>query len=653
MIKPEFLVKPITFVNTAEFCRSANHFLKHGCYTFAKEGTISYREYWDEEERRCKEGLEVGGVKITGEHYAYLNFGRIKITVGEGKSAKKYESFPRFLDMDYYYYHELELAKANKQGMIIAKSRRKGFSYKGAWNCAYEYTWYRESFSIIAAFMGDYANFTMGLALEMLNFLNKHTDFGKRRLIDTRTHIKAGFKEKVNGIEVESGYKSEIMTISFKDNPFKSIGKSSSVMLFEEAGKWPSLIEAYMLSKPLFMDGDIMIGIPIIYGTGGDMEGGTQDFCEMFYAPDSYGLRSYENVFDENATGECGWFVDDMWFKLPHVDKEGNSDRAKAESELDLQRELMRKTGNKRSYETFITQNPKTPAEAFLRTTGNIFPVADLLERLSFLQTHKEITNADYIGELVNTEDGKVEWRPNDKVYPIKKFPHKKSEDNTGCVVIYEMPYQDPNTGEIPFARYIAGCDPYRTDQAEYSDSIGSVFIFDRVTSRIVAEYSGRPATLIDFYENVLKIVRFYNANLLYENEIRGVFDYFERKGAVHLLADEPKLIRDVIQHTTVSRKKGMHMNVALKEFGEQLIKIWLLEESSEAGVMNLQKIRSIPLLQELISYNMEGNFDRVMALMMAIYLNNEKRRHKIDEEEPEKIFKIFDSNFFKRGFTK
>lgn len=652
MIKPEYIIKPITFVNTAEFCRSANHFLKHGCYTFDKEGTISYREYWDEEERRCKEGYTVGGIRITGEHYAYLNFGRIKITVGEGKNAKKYESFPRFLDMDYYYYHELELAKANKQGMIIAKSRRKGFSYKGAFNCVYEYTFFRESFSIIAAFNGEWANFTMGLGLEMLNFLNKHTDFAKRRLIDTRTHIKAGFKEKVNGIEVESGYKSEIMTISFKDNPFKSIGKSSSVMLFEEAGKWNGLIEAYMLSKPLFMDGDIMIGIPIIYGTGGDMEGGTQDFCEMFYAPDSYGLRAYENVFDENATGECGWFVDDMWFKLPHVDEDGNSDRVKAESELDLQRDLMRKTGNKRSYETFITQNPKTPAEAFLRTTGNIFPVADLLERLAYLQTHREITDADYIGELVNVEDGKVEWRYNEKIYPIKKFPHKKSEDNTGAVVIYEMPILDLNTNEIPFGRYIAGCDPYRTDQAEYSDSIGSVFVLDRITNRLVAEYSGRPSTLIDFYENVLKLVRFYNAQLLYENEIRGVFDYFERKGSVHILADEPKLIRDVIQNTSVSRKKGMHMNQALKEYGEQLIKIWLLEESSEAGVLNLQKIRSIPLLQELISYNIDGNFDRVMALMMVIYLSNEKRRHKVEEEE-EKIFKIFDSDFFKKGFTK
>jgi len=294
---------------------------------------------------------------ITESNVLYID--GIKVTVGEGKRQRKYESFPRFLDMDYYYYHELEKAKNSREGMIVAKSRRKGFSYKGAFNLVYEYNWYRDSFSIISAFMSDYSQSTMNMALDMINFLNKHTDWAKRKLIDTRVHIKAGFKEKnEKGIEVEHGYKSEIMTMSFKDNPFKSIGKSSSVMLFEEAGKWPGLIEAYMLSKPLFSDGDVMIGIPIIYGTGGDMEGGTQDFASMFYSPEAYGLRSYENIWDENAVGECGWFVDDAWYKLPHVDDDGNSDRVKALSELDLQRDLVRKSGNKRAYQTFITQHP-------------------------------------------------------------------------------------------------------------------------------------------------------------------------------------------------------------------------------------------------------------------------------------------------------
>jgi hypothetical protein len=642
MITPDYVSSPQTFINTAEFQRSAQGFEKIGHYTTAPLGTFAYKEFWDEEERRCKEGHVVGGVRITGEHYAYLNFSRIKVTVGEGKKAKKYESFPRFLDMDYYYYHELERAKENKEGMIVAKSRRKGFSYKGAFNCVYEYTWYRDSVSIIAAFMGDYCEQTMFMALEMINFLNKNTDWAKRKLIDKRDHTKSGFKEMVNNIQVESGYKSEIMTMSFKDNPFKSIGKSSSIMLFEEAGKWPGLIDAYMLSKPLFSDGDIMIGIPIIYGTGGDMEGGTQDFAEMFYNPTTYGLRSYENIWDENNVGECGWFVSDSWFKLPHVDVNGNSYRGIAEDALQHQRNLIKSTGTKKAYEKHITQQPITPAEAFLRAMGNMFPTVDILRTLSLLETNRALRESEYIGDLVIDEDtGKVEWVPNTKLIPIEQFPLKGSSDAEGCVIIFEHPVEDS-----PYGRYIAGTDPYDQDHST-TDSLGSTIILDNLTNRIVAEYTARPATSKEYYENVRRMLVYYNAVCLYENQMRGMFDYFEYKVQLYMLADEPELLKDVIQDSRVTRKKGCHMTPQIKHWGEELIKMWLLEPYNAEGTLNVHKIRSITLLKELLAYNETGNFDRVIALMMCLIRRQELRR--VVLEESQTVSDIRSADFWKR----
>lgn len=645
----------LKFVNTQLFCTEATHYMKFACYTFAPPGTFEYMQYWDEQDKRCREGYTVGGVRITGEHYAYLNFGRMKATIGEGKKQRKYESFPRFLDMDYYYYHELENAKNDREGMIVAKSRRKGFSYKGAFNLVYEYNWHRDSFNIIAAFMSEYSQTTMNMALDMINFINKETDWAKRKLIDTRGHIKAGFKEKAdNGIEIEGGYKSEIMAMSFKDNPFKSIGKSASVMLFEEAGKWPGLIDAYMLSKPLFSDGDIMIGTPIIYGTGGDMEGGTQDFASMFYNPSAYGLRSYQNIWDENAVGECGWFVDDSWYKLPHVDADGNSDRVSASNQLELQRNLVRKSGNKRAYEKEITQHPRTPQEAFLRTTGNIFPVVDLLERLAYLETHQNIQDADYIVDLIADTDGSIKWKVNPDIYPIKEFPFKNSHNDTdGAVVLYELP-KEAADDQIMWGRYVAGIDPYQQDQAENSSSLGSIFIFDTLTLRIVAEYTARPLTARDFYEVCRKLLMLYNAKALYENQIKGLFDYFQYQGCTHLLSDEPKIIRDIIKKTSVARGKGMHMAPQLKEYGEELIKMWLLGPSTEEGVANLHKIRSIPLLKELINYDPDPNknYDRVISLMMCMYFIAEKKKIKVSTEEEftAKDKGFLDHAFFNKG---
>ncbi len=645
----------IKFVNTAEFSREAQGFTKNGYYTNAPKGTFAYKEYWDEQERRCKQGFVIAGTRITGEHYAYLNFGRIKVTVGEGKSARKYESFPRFLDMDYYYYHELEKAKNNREGMIVAKSRRKGFSYKGSFNTVYEYTWYRDSFSIISAFLKDYCQSTMNMAVDMINFINKHTAWGKRKLIDKRDHLKSGFKETVNDIQVESGYKSEIVTISFKDDPFKSIGKSSSVMLFEEAGKWNGLIESYMLSKPLFSDGDIMVGIPIVYGTGGDMEGGTADFAEMFYSPSAYGLRSYENIYDENAVGECGWFVDDMWFKLPHVDKDGNSDRASAEKELDLQRDLTRKKSNsKKAIDTFISQHPKTPQEAFLKGTGNIFPVAEILGTLAKLELDKKYEQRLLKGDLVLDENGLPEFKENKASNIIYRFPLKKTDNTDAPIIIYEPPYYD-DQNKVPNGLYIASTDPFQQDIG--GTSLASTYVMHKLTKRIVAEYTAKPETTKIYYENVRRLLLYYNCRSLYENNIKGMYDYFESKNCLYLLAQEPMLIVErVLKNPGASRKYGIRMGEEIKRYGESLIYNWLVDYTDESKTsMNIHKIRSIGLLKELAAYDPDPkkNFDRVSALICLMYYMEEERRYIPQIEDEKKVLPIIERGFLGRGFRK
>jgi len=167
----------LKFVNTEIFSESAKHYLKHKVYTFAPEGTSEHIEFWDEEERRCREGYTVGGTRITGEHYAYLNYGRILATVDDGKRQRKIDTFPKFLDMDYYWYHELEEAEKNGQGMIVVKARRKGFSYKNAFGMAWKYHWWPHSISILAAYEKTFWANTMEMAKNMINFINENTDW--------------------------------------------------------------------------------------------------------------------------------------------------------------------------------------------------------------------------------------------------------------------------------------------------------------------------------------------------------------------------------------------------------------------------------------------------------------------------------------------
>lgn len=192
-------------------------------------------------------------------------------------------------------------------------------------------------------------------------------------------------------------------------------------------------------------------------------------------------------------------------------------------------------------------------------------------------------------------------------------------------------------------------CDPYDHDQAG-TNSLGSTFIYKRFQNFeeyydiIVAEYTGRPARAEDYYENVRKLLIYYNAKLLYENERKGIFPYFTQKHCDYLLVDQPDIINDIIGNSKVQRRKGIHMTKAIRDYGEGLIKEWLNEEYAP-GCKNLTKILSEPLLEELIQTNGILNVDRIISLIMVmIYreqIHNLKTKQVENEVRRQRLFDL------------
>ena len=644
-----------THVDVDKFSEAANYFMKTGRYCDYPAGTKEYDRFWDEQERRCAEGFEVDGVYITGRHYGYLNFSQIK-TVEEyyvrGKKLhRKTLGFPKFLDMDYQFFHEYDKAKEAGEGMVVAKSRRKGFSYKAAWLNVYEYEFTPDSTCIIGAFEGEYAQTTFNMCREMIDFIDKNTAWVKNRLVNQKDHVKSGYKKTLeSGVEVTAGYKSEIYIISFKDDPHKGIGKSATIFNYEEAGKWPGLEVAYGLNYDTMKDGNISIGMALVWGTGGDMDKSTIDFEKLFYKPQDYGLRVYNNVWDEGASGQpCGYFVDDTWYKEPFVTAKGVSQRTAARRDLEAQRDKLRKSGNRKKLEVFITQRPLCPKEAFLQTSGNIFPAGLLQEQLNFITLNKKASKAALKGKLVQRFDD-LEFVIDDSLEPAS-YPYSEDQRES-CVLIYEMPIEER---PIPHGLYVIGVDPYEHDDTT-SDSYGSIFVYKRFLRPtethdvIVAEYTGRPETAEQFYDIVLKLSLFYGeAKVLYENMYKSIRTHFKIKGYEYLLLDQPEVIRDISKNTLVQRGKGMHMTAPLKRAGEQLIKDWLLEDRGE-NRMNLHSIQSEGLLIELIKYNQFGNFDRVMAFMMIMYMLKELYHIQVTDQNQENKPAMFD--YFLKKYT-
>lgn len=189
-----------------------------------------------------------------------------------------------------------------------------------------------------------------------------------------------------------------------------------------------------------------------------------------------------------------------------------------------------------------------------------------------------------------------------------------------------------------------------------FTNSLGSTFIFKRVKAGeawndvIVAEYSGRPATAEEYYENVRKLLIFYNARLLFENERKGIYPYFTNRHCDYLLADQPdKVISELFKDSKVSRRKGCHMTKSIRAYGEGLILEWLLDEY-DVGHPNIERIYSEPLLEELIENDGIKNVDRLIALCMVMIYREELFQVKVAAaKEQNKQVELFDLPLFSK----
>lgn len=399
----------------------------------------------------------------------------------------------------------------------------------------------------------------------------------------------------------------------------------------------------------------------VTHNTGGDDKGNNfTTLKDMFYHPDGYNCMSFPNIWDEHAEGtKCGFFCP-QYSNLANQDEEGNRlymdadgntlHRAALDYILSLRKEVVENASNSATIDRYCAENCITPAEACLNFNGNIFPKKELQEQLSLLRTNKKLQNHKQVGDLIWGANGELLWQMK-KTGDITHYPLKREDNPEGSIVIWEHPNTDANVG-----LYCAGCDPYDHDQSG-TNSLGSCLIYKRIqgieaySDIIVAEYTGRPNSADEFYENVRKLLIYYNARLMYENQNKGLFVYFANKHCDYLLADQPDIISDIVSNSKVQRKKGCHMNKQIKQWGEGLIKDWLNDLNAN-GKKNLYNILSEPLLEELIAYNDMGNFDRVCALIQVMIYREQLYNIVVKEKTKEnKANLLFDGPIFAQSW--
>lgn len=659
--------------DTDKFRQAAIFFQQHGCYTLAPRGTTDYNKYWEQETDRCLNGYTApDGEGITGYNYFYLNYSPImrlkeeEYTDREGNLRKRRQrilEFPSFWDYDYYYFCAIEQAELEGKHMAVLKCRQRGYSFKGGSMLVRNYMLIpgSKNFAIASEQKFLIGDGLLTKAWQIMDFLDKHTAWAKQRLVSTRMERTSGYKITDEfGKQTEQGYLSSITGITLKNDPERVRGTRAKLVLWEEGGKFPSLLDAWRIEQPsVETDDGKAFGLMIAFGTGGTEGASFEGLKELFYKPKSYNVLSFPNIWDEGRENtECAFFVpaysnlesfDDDGNQV-YMDKDGNSYKEKAIQNLIDQRNKVKDGGaSQQSIDRFISERPIRPAEAVLELGKNIFPRKLLMDQLTRIRTNKKLQSMKHIVDL--------EWDGNGQVKATEKpsgditnYPLKKGDKPHGSVVIWEYPVKDP-----PHGLYIGGCDPYDHDDS-FTNSLGSTFIFKRVrageawTDVIVAEYSGRPDTAEEYYENVRKLLTFYNARLLFENERKGIYPYFTNKHCDYLLADQPdKIISEVFKDSKVQRRKGCHMTKQIRAYGEGLILEWLLDEFEE-GHPNVERVYSEPLIEELIENDGVRNVDRVIALCMVMIYREELYQVKVSSaKEQNKQVELFEMPLFSK----
>lgn len=694
------LANPHILEDMDYFRPSAIHYEKYGTFTNLRPNANPNSEYgkWvREERRRIWDGYvrESDGEWVTGYMYWFLNYSPMmlsKIREYKDKNGKKkkskradrVEALPECWEGIYWRFHCLDQASngglynnfEGGQHMAELASRGKGKSYSLASILNHIFVVgeneeaHEKVKGIVTAYQKEYLtkDGVLNKFVDMANFCAANTQFPRKRLKNSLQEMTWIMGYKDVELDIERGTQNTVLGVSSKDDESKLRGKRAAKILIEEFGTFPRLVDLYNVLLPSVQEGDIVFGQIYMLGTAGDNESDFAGAQEIMYNPKGYNMYALPNVFDKYNQGKP-YFV---FFFPGYVNRKGCynengvSDVIKALIEILMNRYRVKyNSTDPNTIIKTIAEVPITPAEAIVKTGVNMFPVADLTERIGQLDANPTEYDDVYVGDLVFNKDGQVEYKPTSAT-PIRDFPHKDNKIE-GAIEIYQLPEIDKNTGKPYNDRYILGADPYDDDESN-TMSLGSIFVLDLWTDRIVAEYTGRPPFADDYYEICRKLCLFYNGRLNYEYNKKGLFSHFSTRNSLYLLTDVLDFLKEkqMMKDGYGNKSKGTNASPAINAYARSRLRSWLLApvpimqtidgEEKEVMVPRLFTVRNRALLKELINYNSEGNFDRISAMGMLMLLREDRMiryQGDVSKEKQERANNSYDGNdpFFNRNY--
>lgn len=666
------------FVGTEIFSRVADFYEKHGCYCLEPDDSPNAVKFWQREMDRRVKGVQaycklyikdipaylaaksdaerkalLYKVRITGDHYNYLNYGRIERAPNEKErkqldkegrfKVNTVEGFPRFWDGDYWNFKIDELIANNSCNLCKAKARRKGFSYKRGSQAANTINANKNVTVTLAADQMDYLTekgATSYMVKVNLDWYEDKTYWRRGYLSENFDKgIELGYKKSKEG-QKAFGFRSKLLSVAIGKNESAAVGKKAIETDFEEAGKCPNLQKALDVMMSNSESGAMRIGTIRVYGTGGTKGANWEAFSNCFYNPGKNDMLPMENIWDANSRhAACGFFFPQIWDYEPFIEDGNSLLFASWKDDYDKKRGA-EKEKDAGEYNIYVGQRANSPNEAFTNTQENIFHSPELTNHINAIKYDK--SNHFYEDGWYILDDGRVRFVTKQEcieraIFGSDRFheyitdvPHNSKTDVHGCIREFYSPI--PNDGSLYFISY----DPYRVDknkeEVSTKNSLASFQVWMRTNSktpymgkRLVASYCGR----LDTMEAVDKLVLYtclrWNCKVLYEAGTGELVTNFKKWGyRDKLLKDPSSYINRSVDGPRITGYGIVIGDGDIKLEGMRMVRDFLYEivgkTSDDTPIYRFNQIYDISFLLELDRFIFGRNADRLSSAIVAMF---------------------------------
>ena len=601
--------------------------------------SAEYKSFFDFHKELCLNGCMMNGTYINPFLYWHLNVWHTEVDVIDerGRIYQKYAN-PLLRDNEWIVTNEIDRAQQEKKGLVILGIRRFAKSVLEASYIGWGATFDENSQNVIAGLNAPDIKLITDKLDKGLNFLPEAWRWQR---------VEDNWKNQVTlGIKTRGGERIPFSQILIRNldegnNEEAIAGTKPRKLIIDEIGKG-NFLRGFQAAVPGFTTPFGWGCSPLLTGTGGDMKK-FMDAKSLMFDADNFNFLAYNNEKDERRVhglfisykyrmeakeeSTLGTFLQQPEGSDLHNVKMLVSNEEKALEITTVNLERLKKAGDRVAYLKEKMYYPLEVDDIFLNEDTNIFDIEAAKRQKG------RLLNQGRTGTpVVLFHDGeKISHEFTDK-QPITNFPLKNSDLKDAPVVIYEFPIESP-----PYGLYVAGVDPYRQGQAAYSTSLGSVYVYKRMhditgekyQDMFVASYCARPDKKDTWEEQARLLIKYYNARTLCENDDISFIEYMKAKGDAHYLEKQPDWLKEVVPGTTVKRDYGVHrssekirdyLHNCLKKYMEEVV----YTEKDEDGniikeVQGVSKIFDPVLLEEIIQYNDQGNFDRIIAAELAI----------------------------------